>query len=231
MRLEKAFIEVLGGADEGNRLPVLFNPAEYTLERSNAYKSTPVPGLASPLVQFVNGEAATLSIDLFLDDFSDPEGPPEDAQARRQVKSVAKRIDEIAKLLELDRKLHAPPPVRFVWGPLRFDAVLEKVGRKVTLFRPDGTPARATLACSFREYRPLSRQLDDPRRESSDKTKRRQIRGADPIWLIADREYGDVREWRVIAEASDVDDPRALKPGDWLRVPPLEGVDGSRHPR
>ena len=231
MRLEKAFIEVLGGAKSGTRLLVLFNPAEYSLERNNAYKSTPVPGLASPLIQFVNGEAATLSMDLFLDDLSDPGGPPEDAQAGRQAKSVEKRIDEIAGLLDIDRKLHAPPPVRFVWGPLRFDAVLEKVGSKVTLFRPDGTPARAALACSFREYRPLSRQLDDPRRESSDKTKRRQLRGPDTIWLIADREYGDVRAWRVIARATDVDDPRALKPGDWLRVPAWEGDDGPRGPR
>jgi nucleoid-associated protein YgaU len=26
----------------------------------------------------------------------------------------------------------------------------------------------------------------------------------------------------VIASASDIDDPRALEPGVWLRVPPLE---------
>lgn len=229
MRLEKAFIEVLDGEDGGKRLPVLFNPAEYSLERNNAFKSTPIPGLATPLVQFVNGESATLSMDLFLDDLTDPNGPPEQSQG--EVLSVEKRIKQISKLLDIDRKLHAPPPVRFVWGPLRFDAVLEKIGTKVTLFRPDGTPARATLACSFKEYRPLSRQLDDPRRESSDKTKRRQLRGPDTIWLIADREYGDVRAWRVIAQATDVDDPRTLKAGDWLRVPPWEGDDGSRRPR
>jgi nucleoid-associated protein YgaU len=225
MGLEKAFIEILDGAKGGTTLPVLFNPAEYSLERGNAFKSTPVPGLGSPLIQFINGDAATLSMELFLDDITDPEGP---VGAKGPVKSVDKRIAEITALLDIDRTLHAPPTLRFVWGPLRFTAVLEKVGRKVTLFRPDGTPGRATLAVAFREYRTIERQLDAPRRESADKTKRRQIDAAEDLWLIADREYGDVRAWRVIAADSDVDDPRSLRPGDWLRVPPWEGPDGLR---
>jgi hypothetical protein len=223
--LEKAYIEVLGGAREGDRIKVLFNPAEYSLERANAYKSTPLPGLGSPLIQFVNGDAATLSMDLFLDDWTDPDGPPGEIpliSGRGEEKSVKDRIDEIVALLDIDSKLHAPPPVLFAWGPLRFSAVLEKVGRKTTLFRPDGTPARATLSVSFREFKPRSREAPVVRPESPDKTKRRQISAAESIWLIADKEYGDPRFWRVIAEASDVDEPRSLKPGDWLRVPPLE---------
>ena len=69
--LEKAYIEILAGNGAGNRIKVMFNPAEYSLERANAYKSTPLPGLGSPLIQFVNGDAATLSMDLFLDDLTE----------------------------------------------------------------------------------------------------------------------------------------------------------------
>jgi nucleoid-associated protein YgaU len=229
MQLEKAYIEVLTGAAASQRIAVLFNPAEYSLERANAYKSTAVPSLGSPLIQFVNGDAATLSMDLFLDDMTDPDGPPQETPAgggRGENKSVKERIAEIAALLDIDRQLHAPPTVRFVWGPLRFDAVLEKVGCKISLFRPDGTPARAILSVAFREYRPLSSEAAVIRLESADKTKRRQISASESIWLIADKEYGDPRRWRVIAQASDVDDPRDLRPGDWLRVPPLENFDG-----
>jgi nucleoid-associated protein YgaU len=180
-----------------------------------------VPGLGSPLIQFVNGDAATLTMDLFLDDYTDAASP-----------DVYTRITQIASLMNIDQELHAPSPVRFVWGKLRFKAVLEKVGRKITLFRPDGTPARATLSCTFREFRELGDpQLDDPRPESADKTKRRQISASDTIWLIANREYGDIREWRAIAHASDVDDPRALRPRTWLRAPPLERSDGLRSAR
>lgn len=223
--LEKAFIEVLDGNDAGTRIPVLFNPAEYSLDRANAYKSTPLPGIGSPLIQFVNGDAATLTMDLFLDDWTDPDGPPSETPAssgKGEKLSVPERIAKITALLDIDSSLHAPPRVRFVWGPLRFGAVLEKVGRKTTLSRPDGTPARATLSVAFREYHLQTREPPKVRLESADKTKRRQISADLSIWLIAHREYGDPRFWRVIAKASDIDEPRALEPGDWLKVPPLE---------
>ena len=48
-----------------------------------------------------------------------------------------KRLGDLAKLLEIDRDLHAPPPVRFNWGPMEFFAVIEKLGRKV-----DDVPSR-----------------------------------------------------------------------------------------
>jgi nucleoid-associated protein YgaU len=170
-------------------------------------------------------------MELLIDDFTDgPGGIPEIGPSLVGMQSgppmsAAQRIDAIVGFLDLDRDLHAPPPVRFVWGPLRFDAVLEKVGRKITMFHPSGIPARASLSVSFKEYRPLARQLDEPRRQSADKTKRRQIRAADDIWLIAGREYGDPRGWRHIASASGVDDPRTLRPGRWVKVPPLEDQD------
>jgi hypothetical protein len=223
-RLEKAHIEVLAGQNKGKQIKVLFNPAEYSLERGNAYKVTPLPGLGGPLIQFINGDAATLSMDLFFDDWTDPDGPPGDFLpfAAGGGKSVKDRIDEITMLLEIDSELHAPPPVRFVWGPLRFRAVVEKVSRKPSLFRPDGTPARAHLAISFKGFTPYDEDAPKVRLQSADKTKRRQVGAAETIWDIADKEYGDPRHWRVIAAASDVDDPRALPPGEWLKVPPLE---------
>jgi hypothetical protein len=229
--LVKAVIQVIDGSKSGLILPVMFNPTEYSLERANSYKSTAVPGLGSPLIQFINGDAATLSMDLFVDDFTDGLSTPDSGILAGPPMPAALRIEAIAALLNIDRQLHAPPPVRFLWGSLRFDAVLEKVGRKVTMFHSTGIPARATLSVSFREYRRLSQQLDDPRRESSDKTKRRQITATDNVWSIADREYGEVRGWRQIAAASGVDDPRDLRPGDWVRVPPVEDENAFASPR
>ena len=224
-QLVKATITVLDGADKGKVIVALFNPAEYSFERSNAYKATPVPGLGAPLLQFVNGEADHLSMDLFLDDYTDPKGPTSNPKPEQQ--PVKTRLRDLAKLLEIDRDLHAPPPVRFNWGPLEFSAVIEKLGRKVTKFHPDGTPARATLSVSFKEYRTLRQQLEDPRRESADKTKRRVTVGNDPLWAIAAREYDDPSEWLRIAVANDLDDPRDVAPGDWLTLPPIENPDGT----
>ena len=222
-KLEKASIEVLLGSQKSKVFWVLFNPTEYSLDRSNSYKTTAIPGLGTPLVQFINGECDQLSMELFLDDYTDP---TQDPAPPGGTKSVLQRLTDLAGLLDIDRDLHAPPPVRFAWGPLHFDGVIEKMGRKVTLFQPDGTPARATLTVAFKEYRTLQSQMQNPRRETADKSKRRIVVGNDSLWAMSAREYGDAAAWRVIAEKNDLDDPRAIAPGDWLLLPPLDAVNG-----
>jgi hypothetical protein len=218
--LEKATITVLDGSKAGDTIAALFNPAEYTIERANTFKSTSVPGLSGPLLQFINGEADVLSMELFLDDFTD--------KPSAGGKSVRERIDDIAHLLEIDDSLHAPPHVSFVWGRLTFQAILEKLSRKITVFQPDGTPARATLNVSFKEYKTLPDLVNEPRRQSADRSKRRVIVGDDSLWLMASREYGDPAKWRAIAEKNDLDDPRDVGAGDWVMVPPLDVKHGSR---
>jgi nucleoid-associated protein YgaU len=222
-QLKKATITVLAGNAKDEFVTVLFNPAEYSFDRSNTFKATPVPGLGAPLLHFVNGESDHLSMDLFLDDFTDAQGPT--SMQAKEDDPLATRLKFITDLLEIDSKIHAPPPVRFNWGPMEFVAVIEKLGRKVTMFHPDGSPARVTLSVSFKEYRTLPQQLEDPRRESADKTKRRVIAGRDSLWALAAREYGDAREWVRIAAANELDDPREVAPGDWVELPPIEHPD------
>jgi contractile injection system tube protein len=227
-QLKKATITVLDGSNKGKVISVLFNPSEYSFDRANSYKATPLPGLGTPLLQFVNGECDQLNMELFLDDYTDPRGPT--SKERSESDPLMKRFKDLSNLLEIDRDLHAPPPVRFNWGPIEFNAVLEKLGRKITMFHPDGTPARATLTASFREYRTLPQQIRNPRRESADKTKRRVAVGGDELWMMAAREYDDPTRWLLIAQENDLDDPRSITPGDWLVVPPLENPSGTGNP-
>lgn len=228
-QLKKATITVLEGAAKDEVITVLFNPTEYSYERTNTYKGAAIPGLGTPLLQFVNGESDQLSMELFLDDYTDPKGPT--SLQQQETDPLIKRLKALTKLLEIDRTLHAPPPVRFNWGPLEFSAVIEKLGRKVTMFHPDGTPARVTLSVTFKEYRTLRQQIDNPRRESADKSKRRVVVGSEALWFIAAREYDDANEWVRVAEANDLDDPRDIRPGDWLLLPPIENPDGTRSTR
>lgn len=221
VKLEKAKITVLDGAKKDQVIEVLFNPAEYSFDRSNAFKATAVPGLGSPLIQFINGEADQLSMELFLDDYTDPAS----RQTTATKQSVEDRLKVLGDLLNIDRELHAPPPVRFAWGPFEFTSVIEKLGRKVSLFQPDGKPARARLSVNFKEYRTLRDQLNSPRRQST--TMRRVVVGLDSLWALAAREYNDPAQWKLIAEANDLDDPREIVPGQWLILPPLENANGS----
>lgn len=217
--LEKASIDVLAGTRQGARYRVLFNPSELSIEHSNSMSSVQIPGLGGTLLQFVHGEAQTLSMDLFLDDFTDP--------LFTGGRNVEVRVAEITALMKIDQQLHAPPQVRFVWGLLSFKALLERVTQRSTMFHPTGRTARATLSVTFRRYQTLDELLSDPRLESSDRTKSRLVVSGDTLWALAAREYGDPARWRTIAEANDLDDPRAVEAGQWVTVPSLEAPDAT----
>ena len=45
----------------GPEVAVKFNPTEYSISRNMSYAEVQVPGLETPLLQFVRGEAQTLS--------------------------------------------------------------------------------------------------------------------------------------------------------------------------
>ncbi len=76
----------------------------------------------------------------------------------------------------------------------------EKVIQKYTYFLDDGTPVRATLNVTFKEYKTVQQQLQEINFQSSDKTKRMVFRDGDSLWFLASLEYGDPELWRAIAE-------------------------------
>jgi len=51
----------------GSPLSVSFNPTEYTLNKGAQIAEVAIPGLDSPILQFVRGQTETLSVDLFFD--------------------------------------------------------------------------------------------------------------------------------------------------------------------
>jgi nucleoid-associated protein YgaU len=212
--LAKAVVTPLDGRGKGREIPVLFNPTEYSVEYSASFQETAPPGLSNPIVQVVNGNARVLTMDLLFDTYTDGGG-----------RNVVEVTEPFTDLLSIDAALHAPPRVEFRWGVFHFVAVVEKISQRFTMFRSDGTPVRATLSVTFRQYKTIAEQLEDPRRNSADKTKRRVFEAHDSIWLLAAREYGQPRFWRLIARENDIDDPRRIEPGRVLVLPPIERND------
>lgn len=195
--------------NEIDDVDVLFNPTEYSLDKSVEYGELSLPGMDTPVTQFVSGDAETLSMDLLLDTYESEE-------------DVGQHVDRLDRLVRVDGDRHAPPLCKFVWGTLTFTSVVESLDKQYTLFMPDGTPVRATVSVTFKRYETISKQLKEERRSSPDKTKLRRVTGDQSLWSIAADEYGDPGQWRTIAEANDIGDPRDLEPGVELAVPPLD---------
>jgi LysM repeat protein len=209
MALEKARITI---DHTGRQLDVMFNPEEYTLSRDNNFASQAVPGLSSPLIQFVHGNLRTLEMELFFDTFE-------------QHRDVREETQKVVGLLDIDPELHAPPVLRVSWASLQFRCVLARASQKYILFFQDGRPARARLSVSFQEYVEPGRETREVKRQTANFSKSHTVVQGETLSAIAGRYYEDPRMWRPIALENGLDDPRALVTGQTLLVPPLPYIN------
>lgn len=226
MPLTRATIEILDSdaVDESRGLPALFevqfNPTEYTLAKGAQIAEIAIPGIDSPIQQFVRGQTEKLTLELFFDS---TEGGMGDAAT-----DVRERTRSIYQLVKMQPRTHAPPRIRFTWGQgLSFKAIVESVQQKFTLFSPTGTPLRARVSTTFREYKTLEEQLAELNLQSADHTRTRVVARGDTIDNIAAEAYGDPALWRFVAAHNRLSRPRTLVPGSVLALPPLEDGDRS----
>jgi hypothetical protein len=207
-------------ASGSQSLSVQFNPTELSFTKTAMIAEIGVPGLDTPLLQYVRGQAETLTLELFFDSTEDGTGA--------RAKPVTEKTDKFYALIKAEQATHAPPVLLFLWGGTAFPGkrrdhgfrcVVTSVKQQFTLFAPDGKPLRAKLTVELKEYKPLALHLTELGFQSADHTKATVVREADTITAIAYREYTDDRRWRLIADANGVTDPLALRPGQILRVP------------
>lgn len=218
MALEKVTIKPLKPDLEsttGEIIEAMYNPAEISIETSNQYQRTAIPGLPTPLTQFVSGQTQVLSFDLFFDTYE-------------KGVDVREYTSKVVNLLKINEELHAPPVVQVVWGgPIagdksHFQGVIDSVTQKFTMFLEKGIPVRATLSIKISEFKTLEQQVKPTPKSSSDRTKHRIFSQGDSIWLWANNEYGNPDKWRYIALANKIDNPRLIAPGTEITIPPLD---------
>src|SRR5260370_7288571 len=104
--LKATFQKVNSDGSLGAPISVNFNPTEYTLNKGAQFAEVAIPGLDSPILQFVRGQTETLGLDLFFD--STESGMGQGATA------VTEKTDLFYELVKIDRDTHPPPACRFV---------------------------------------------------------------------------------------------------------------------
>jgi hypothetical protein len=216
MALEKA---VITNTVSGERLAVMFNPEEYTLNRENNFAQIAVPGLSAPIIQFVHGNQQTLEMELFLDTYeAHKEGNRAINAAGDDVRQLTKKVTD---LMNIDPSTHAPPVLMFTWSSLSFTCVLSRATQRFIMFRNDGTPVRARLTVTFSQFSNAELEAKEVKRETADYTKVHVVHQGESLAAIAAAVYGDPRMWRPIALRNAIDDPRTLTSGTQLIVPQL----------
>jgi nucleoid-associated protein YgaU len=222
-QLSKAF---LLNTNTGERIPVMYNPEQFSLDQGNSFAEVGIPGLAAPPVQYVRGKLRTLSVELFFDTY----------ETQQDVRDFTGKI---VGLLDQDPKTFAPPVLIFTMGQFHFQCVLVDAPQKFTMFLRDGTPVRSTLSCKFEEYTPIQVNIQSglfigpPTIQNivsgvaktlnvgiANSSPMNYVVGVgDTLQKIAADLLGDASRWRELASANKIDDPFHLAPGKKLVVP------------
>lgn len=223
-------IEWPSGTEE---LPVQYNPTELSFSKAVQLAEIGIPGIDSPLQQFVRGQAEKLTIELFFDTTDEGMG--------EKTISVTTHTDRFYQLVKIDSRTHAPPICSFNWdaqsfpgvgrtgmgagfsGQARheFRGIAESVNQKFTLFSPQGVPLRATVSIALREYKTLEGQLKELKLQSPDHTKTYTVKTGDTLPGISAATQGNSSDWKRIADHNRIHDPLRLTPGQVLEIPPL----------
>jgi Contractile injection system tube protein/LysM domain len=218
----KARIEILDGKSAGTKIDCLFNPKEYTIEKTAEWTAPTGAGKNTSKLEFKSGKPATMKVELFFDTYEADE------------KDVSVHTKKIFDLMKVDKeklgdpksKKARPPKVLFIWGQNKesrrvvFQSVVQSVSAKYTLFLADGTPVRATLNVTFT-------QIDDSDAQAGQNPTSGGV-GGESIWtvqqgeslgLIAYRTLGETSAWRRIADFNGLINVRRLAPGTVLVIP------------
>ena len=203
MALEKAIIT---NTVTGVQTPVMFNPEDYTVNRENNFAQAAIPGLSAPILQFVHGNMQTLEMELFLDTY--------------EQHTVSSRVLNNAR----DGCAHALGRTHGVDGHRchhpRAARVAVHLGSAVLHLRagarqpaihdvPAGRHAGAgQVQVTFNEFRNVDLEAKEIKRETSDFSKRYVVGQGETLATIAWAHFGDPRDWRPIALANAIDDPR-----------------------
>lgn len=218
-KLEITRLDKNGRRVESDKIKVLFNPGSYTVAKSvtwSAGEAETDRRFNAPQLEFGGGGPRSLTLNLFYDTTeATPGGQPMD--------DVRKETNRLAALARIERDLGRPPVVELSWGEapmgsdFPFTGVLTSLSQSFVLFTPEGTPVRANVSATFTEL--LSAEMD--LRETDPELTTHRVRRGDTLAGIAAAVYRDPRQWRLIAEANGIDDPRRLDAaiGRTLTVP------------
>ena len=213
---------------------VQVNPSTYTVSHALNYSQRRSLGDSGSDAVYANSEPTELNFK-FLFDATGVVPPPSELGDVPLVGAIASALsdseeyvvmDEIEKfngvVYSYDGEIHRPRKVLLVWGALEFACALTSLSYEFKLFKPDGTPLRATANCSFREA------LTDNQRElleansSPDLSHRREIREGDTLPLISYRVYGDASRYLEVARHNKIVNFRRLEAGARLTLPRVE---------
>ena len=215
-QLAKAVLKVVDGDPKTMKLPFMYNPAELTTAKSANWNRPQQKGAGSAgKPQFTGAGPQTVQMEVWFDAWD-----AADANVARSVMTLFEWTKPTPT--SITKKLPRPPVLGFEWGTnliladLKF--FLKTVNAKYVLFKPDGTPVRASATISLEEV-PEDPPKTNPSSGSRESRRSHLVGAGDSLHSVAYQEYGDASLWRGLAAFKGIDDPLRVAAGTRLLVP------------
>lgn len=144
--LEKAQLQPIGadGSPMGDAIPVQFNPSTLRLQISNQVEGGATRG--RQVRQYTGSSSTTLTVELIFD--TADEGSTD---APVSVRTKTMQVEQFVYPQGDGAQKQAPPKLRFEWGDLVLEGVVESLNLDLDHFAENGVPLRAKVGFSFKE--------------------------------------------------------------------------------
>jgi len=206
---ERAILREAAGS---HSLRFKFNPTEYTISKSASWnRPTTAAARSTTAPQFTGSQPASLQMEIFFDAWEEADG-----DVSMDVETLLEWTRPAPE--SVNKKEPEPPTLILEWGKSIFKGFLKSVTAKYTMFRPDGTPVRASANISLEEI-PDEPAPQNPTSGAVNGRGSHILAATDTLQSIAYREYGDPALWRGLAALNGIDDPLRLPPGTRILVP------------
>jgi hypothetical protein len=203
-------------------LEFMFNPKSYKISRqANVQEKTTAAASDGNDLSHKGANNATLDMELYLDDW---EGLPfglfssDKHSVSHAIETLLVWVAPTADSIKNNKQNPEPPLLNLDWGGPRFKGYITSVTVDVSLFRKDGTPARATANVQMKAA-PDWTPKQNPTSGALQGRATHVVADGDSLQSVAYGEYRNPNLWRGIAAFNGIDDPLRVQPGARLLIP------------
>lgn len=206
---------------------VQINPETFVRNYTINYREESAPGRDGAQSQYDYTQPQTMDVEFVLDATGviPANGIPEPSDLISAV-APAELMGKIALLKRVVYNYvgdaHEPPFVKITWALETFRCRLQSINITYKLFKPDGTPLRALIKCSFKEYINNNENAAVTLATSPDLTHIRTVKDGDSLPLMCHNIYGDETLYLEVARANNIPDFRNLQAGQKIFFPPIQ---------
>lgn len=200
---------------------VQFNPQTLKVTFSNQLAGGDQSGGSGK--QYVGKGATKLSLELWFDVTVPWNGKGEDPNG--DVRNLTKEVIYfITPKPEGDKFI--PPGLRFVWGTFLFDGIVDAMDESLEFFSEEGKPLRSKVTLSAAQQE-IQFQFNDPSTEAPAGADGSSAQpGTQPMEQASEGDTvqdmagsaGRTDDWKDIAEANNIENPRLLEPGTLVNI-------------